>query len=183
MIPPFDHNNVLPAYVGAPYNRHNHSPYKCDILEFCQHFSTSRERIEVLKGFLDFRQDCIANGIKGDQWIGGTFVEDTAAQEGRKEPDCILVLSLIQVTSKEKANRILKNFPEFTNPLLSSKKYKVDHYVFVTNQSSEELISWTTFWTQIFSYNDLGVRKGMLEIPLYEDDTNDQIARSFLNSL
>ena len=183
MIPPFDQNHVLPAYFGAPYNPHNYSPYKCDILEFCQHFSTSRERIEILKGFLDFRKDCLANGITGDQWIGGAFVEDTAAQEGRKEPDSILAVSLIQVTSQEKANRILQNFPVFTNTLLSTPKYKVEHYVFVINQSAKEIISLTNTWTQILTDNNLNVRKGILEIPLCEDDTKDKIAYSFLNSL
>ncbi len=183
MIPPYDHNHVLPAYIGDPHNRQNYSPYKCDIMEFCQHFSTSSERIEILKGYVDFRQACIAHGIKGRQWVDGSFVEDTAAQEGCKEPDYIIVTSLIEVTTQQEANRILKNFPEFTNPLLSAQKYRVDHYVFVINQSPDDIISWTKFWVQLFSHNNLGVWKGMIEIPLYENDTNDQMARSFLNSL
>lgn len=183
MIPPYNHNNVLPPYFGDPNNRQNYSPYKCDIMEFCQHFCTSRERIELAKKFMDFRLACVANGITGCQWVDGSFVEDTAAQEGRKEPDRMIVTSLIAVKTQEEANKILENFPEFADPRLSLEKYRVDHYIFVVNQSPADIISWTTFWVQLFSHNDMGVWKGMIEIPLYENDANDQMARSFLNSL
>ena len=182
MIPPFDHNHVLPPLIGDPNNRHNYSPYRCDIMEFCQHFATTQERIAILKGFVDFRLACVANDITGRQWVDGSFVEDTARAE-RPEPKYIVVTSLIEVKTQEEANRLLNEFPEFTNPLLSAQKYGVDHYVFVINQSPEEIISWTKFWVQLFSHNELGVWKGMIEIPLYENDANDQMARSFLNSL
>lgn len=183
MIPPYDYNHVLPPYLGDPHNRHNYSPYKCDIMEFCQHFSTSPERITLLKGLVDFRLACCDNGIRGSQWVDGAFVEDTASQQGVPVPDYIVVTSLIEVKTQAEADHILTDFPEFTNPLLSAQKYSVDHYVFVTNQSPEEIISWTKFWVQLFSHNRLGVWKGMLEIPLYDNDTNDQMARSFLNTL
>lgn len=182
MIPPFDHNHVLPPLMGDAYNRHNYSPYKCEIMEFCQHFSTSPERIDILKGFVDFRRLCLENGITGRQWIGGPFVEDTA-EAGHGEPQLILVTTLIEAHSQEEADRIMADFPEFVNPMLSAKRYRVDHYVFVTNQEPEEIISWTNFWIQYFGHNDLGVWKGMLEIPLCGRDTDDQMARSFLNSL
>ena len=56
MIPPFDHNNVLPPYQGDnPAIRGCLSPYKSDILEFCQHFGKTPERIAILKGFVEFR--------------------------------------------------------------------------------------------------------------------------------
>ena len=183
MIPPYEHNHVLPPYIGDPHNRFNYSPYRCDVMEFCQHFCTSPERIELAKSFMDFRLACVANGITGRQWVDGSFVEDTEAQDNRKEPECMIVTSLIEVKTQEEADWILKNFPEFTNPLLSMEKYKVDHYVFVVNQSPDEIISWTKFWVQLFSHNELGVWKGMIELPLYDNDANDQMARSFLNSL
>ena len=182
MIPPYDYNHVLPPYIGDQNNRHNYSPYKCDIIEFCQHFSVSQARIAILKGFVDFRLACVANGIKGRQWIDGTFVEDTAGAE-RSEPVNIKVASLIEVKTQEEADHILREFPAFVNPILSTGQYLVDHYVFLTNQSPDEIISWANFWIQLFSHNDLGIWKGILEIPLYEDDANDQMARSFLNTL
>ena len=91
--------------------------------------------------------------------------------------------SLIEVKTQAEADRIMANFPEFIDPRLSFEKYRVDHYVFVVNQSPEEIISWTKFWIQFFSHNHLGVWKGMIELPLYDNDANDQMARSFLNTL
>ena len=54
MIPPFDHNNVLPPYVegGNPAEPSDQSPYKSDILEFCKRFATSSARIIILKGYV-----------------------------------------------------------------------------------------------------------------------------------
>lgn len=52
--------DVLPPYLGDnPTHSRASSRYRTDIVEFCKHFATSRERIEILKGFVQFRLDCI----------------------------------------------------------------------------------------------------------------------------
>ena len=52
--------DVLPPYLGDnPTHSRALSPYRTDIVEFCKHFATSRERIEILKRFVQFRLDCI----------------------------------------------------------------------------------------------------------------------------
>lgn len=56
MIPPFDHNYVLPPYVGDnPTQRAAQSPYHTDIMDLCKHFGTTRSRVDILKGFIQFR--------------------------------------------------------------------------------------------------------------------------------
>ena len=56
MIPPFDHNYVLPPYVGnTPTVRAAQSPYYTDIMELCKHFGVTRSRVNILKGFVQFR--------------------------------------------------------------------------------------------------------------------------------
>ena len=56
MIPPFDHNYVLPPYVGDnPTQRAAQSPYHTYIMDLCKHFGTTRSRVDILKGFIQFR--------------------------------------------------------------------------------------------------------------------------------
>ena len=182
MIPEYNHNNVLPPFIGDVTSPYGYSPYKCDIVEFCRHFAKSPERIAILKGFVQFRLDCLANGISGRQWIDGDFVENIEESES-KDPDRVLVISLVKIESQDEAERLLKNFPEFADPRLSVPKYKVDHYVFVINQDADTIIEQSKFWSQYFCHNRRGVWKGMLEIPLYDNDIKDQMAMSFLNTL
>ena len=182
MIPPFDKNHVLPPLIGDANNPHSYSPYVCDIMEFCQRFATTRARIAILKGFVDFRLVCVVNGIRGRQWVDGPFVEDIEASVNR-DPRSVIVTSLIEIHSQEEANRLVQNFPAFVDPRLSAKEYKVEHFIFVINQSPDDIIFFSKFWNYLFGHNERGVWKGMLEIPLYENDSLDQMARNFLNSL
>ena len=82
MIPPFDHNYVLPPYVGDnPTQRAAQSPYHTDIMDFCKHFGTTRSRVDILKGFIQFRLEAYTHGISNTiQWIDGSFVEDKLHQ-------------------------------------------------------------------------------------------------------
>lgn len=130
MIPDFDHNNVLPPYIGNATNPNNMSPYPCDIMEFCQHFATSPARIAILKGYVRFRLSCVANGITGHQWIDGSFVENIEVSESRDPHDMDVVTLMM-----------------------------------------------------LFGHNRRGVWKGMLEIPLYDNSTFDQMALNFLETL
>ena len=92
MIPPFNHNHVIPPHLGNPTKIDEVSPYICDIMEFCRHFSTSRERISIMIGFVNFRLKMINHGIiHGFQWIDGSFTENVEIREGRAPHDIDVV--------------------------------------------------------------------------------------------
>lgn len=181
MIPPFDHNNVLPPFLTSPSNPGDQSPYRCEILEFCQRFATSAERKEILKGFIQFRIDCNAYGIKGIQWIDGSFVENVEISESRNPRD-IDVVSLILLHDSTEEARIM-GFPEFVNSVLSKSKYHVDHYPMVINDHPSRVIAYTKYWISLFCHNRKGVWKGMLEIPIYDTIDKDLEAMNFIKSL
>ena len=65
---------------------------------------------------------------------------------------------------------------------LSKQKYHVDHYI-IDIGTPNAAVRNIQYWLQLFSHNRYGVWKGMLEIPLYQDNTNDLKAMDFLNSL
>lgn len=94
MIPPFDHNNVLPPYVDStPTSMASQSPYNCEILEFCQHFATSWDRVKILKGFVRFHIQCCKTYVRQCfQWIDGSFMENVEESQHRSPNDFDVVI-------------------------------------------------------------------------------------------
>lgn len=182
MIPPFDHNYVLPPYVGnTPTVRAAQSPYYTDIMELCKHFGVTRSRVNILKGFVQFRLEAYTHGISNTiQWIDGSFVEDNLKRENA-EPNDIDVVTFICMP-REVQEKILLSFPDFVDCTISKQKYHVDHYI-IDIGTPNAAVRNIQYWLQLFSHNRYGVWKGMLEIPLYQDNTNDLKAMDFLNSL
>lgn len=183
MIPPFDHNHVIPPHRGNPTDHYEISPYECDIMEFCRHFATSKERIEILKGFVNFRLEMIRHGItNGFQWIDGSFTENVEAKESRAPHD-VDVVTFFKGIDQLQAKSIFSVFPEFFKTNLSKPKYQVDHYPIPYDWNPDMTVDITKYWYQLFSHNRQGVWKGMLKIPLYPTSENDTQALSYLNSL
>lgn len=184
MIPDFDKNNVLPPYLGkTPTERSMQSPYRTDIMEVCKHFCTSPARINILRGYVQFRLDTISHGIfDGIQWIDGSFVENIEVSDSR-DPHDIDIVSMLAINDPSEELRIVRTYPEFASPILSKKKYFVDHYPVVVNRSPLSTLQDVKYWIQLFGHNRKGVWKGMLELPMYRDTTIDTQAMNFLNSI
>lgn len=183
MIPAFNHNNVIPPHLGNPTQISDVSPYECGIVEFCKHFATSSERIEILKGFVSFRMQMIENGIiHGYQWIDGSFSENIEESECRN-PNDIDVVTFSKGLTPEFYNILKSSFPEFVSPAESKSKYKVDHYTVPFDINPEFTVEYTRYWCQLFSHNRNGIWKGMLKLPLYLNREEDEKALSYLNSL
>lgn len=187
MIPPFNHNNVLPPYLGAdPSKKGALSPYKCTIMEFCQRFATSEKRISILKDFVTFRLRCYDVGIRvGFQWIDGSFIEDIKARDNR-EPNDIDVVSFVFGfrSNPYLLENIKRNLPEFLDHVLSKAHFQVDHYPMEADCNPMLTIEMVKYWNQLFGHNKIGVWKGMVEIPFCKkDNTEDVDALKFLNTL
>lgn len=182
MIPPFNHNYVLPPCIGDnPALPVAQSPYRTDILDLCKHFGTTRSRVDILKGFIQFRLEAYTHGIYNTiQWIDGSFVEDKLKREN-VEPNDIDVVTFVNMPQPVQ-QAILVAFPDFVNCIASKQKYHVDHYI-IDISTPTAAVRNTQYWLQLFSHNRYGVWKGMLEIPLYQDNTKDLMAMDFLNSL
>lgn len=182
-IPSFNHNLVLPPHTGNPILPTDVSPYEATIMEFCQRFSTTPQRIEILKGLVSFRLKMISYGITdGFQWIDGSFTEDIEKSEERAPNDIDIVTFFKGLTLPQQDN-IIRNFSEFVDPVLSKENYKLDHYLVDFEFGSLQTVELTKYWIQLFCHNRKGVWKGMVKLPLSDDRTADETALSFLNSL
>ena len=180
-IPNFDHNLVLPPHLGNPTIPDDVSPYKCTSLELCERFATSTKRIEILKGFISFRDKLQTHGVvNGMQWLDGSFLEDVEIREQRSPNDLDLVTIYWGYDFAFQTN-LVQNFPEFADSNLSKNNYMLDHYHFDAWQSPEVTVDLSRYWVQLFSHNRDAVWKGMLQIAL-NTPTEDNQALQFLNT-
>lgn len=181
-IPNFDHNNVLPPHLGNPTKEVDLSPYNSDILEFCQKFATSSDRINILKNFIRHRGLLTDIGIvNGFQWVDGSFLENIEVSEKRSPRDIDVVTFYLGV-SDEDHEYIRLNVPEFWNSQVSKAKYLVDHYPVDYGYDPDVTVELARYWIQLFSHNRLGVWKGMIKLPL-NTPAEDSQALEYLNSL
>jgi hypothetical protein len=146
VIPPFDHNLVLPPHMGNPTNPNQLSPYPTDTEALCQRFATSPERIAILRGLLAFRQRLHNEGIlNGMQWLDGSFLEDIETREHRPPRD-IDVVTFYWGYSNVFQQQVMTSFPEFVYSSLSKAAFLVDHYP-VDSSYVPQIIEVTRYWT------------------------------------
>jgi len=184
-IPDFDHNNVIPPYIGSPTRINCSSPYKCNILEMCQRFANTTTRVELLESLIMFRLKISQLMIPiGFQWIDGSFVEDIETLENR-DPNDIDVVSFIgydkHTNVKDLKTQISQNFPEFLDSQLSKRSFSIDHYVVELNTHPLNLVDNVKYWIQLFTHNRNQVWKGIIQIDL-NTDSLDQQALVFLQN-
>ncbi len=181
MIPKFDHNNVIPPHLGNPSKREDLSPYRCTTLELCQTFGTTKERVLILKGLLEFRDRMTAFGIvQGFQWLDGSFTENIEKSEKRAPNDLDLV-TFFGGLSIDDQKHIKTNFLEFTNATVAKGSYKLDHYPVDCSYSPDVTVEMTRYWISLFTHNRLGVWKGILRLELNTTDI-DKLALEHLNA-
>lgn len=181
-IPNFDHNHVLPPHLGNPTDRSHLSPYPCSILELCHRFSTSNNRVQILKSFILFRQRMNTLGIiYGFQWLDGSFLENIEISEGRPPRDLDVVTFFGGLSISEQTN-IRASFPEFAHPGLAKRNFFLDHYPVDYSFNPDVTVEQTRYWLQLFTHNRVGVWKGILRLSL-NTPIDDQHALDYLNSM
>lgn len=182
MIPDFDHNNVIPPHLGNPALMTDLSPYSCNTLELCQKLATTKERVEILKGLILFRQKMTQNAIiDGFQWLDGSFIENIEITEKRPPRDLDLVTFFGGLSIEEQQAK-REDFIEFFNPSLAKDNYKLDHYAVDYCYRPDVTVEMTRYWIQLFTHNRLGVWKGILRLELNTTDI-DKEALDFLNDI
>lgn len=183
MIPFFDHNNVTPPHIGSPTDSSQLSPYSSNIVEFAQHFATSNERIEILKGLVSFRKKLNEVGVnEGFQWLDGSFTENIEISESRAPRDLDIVTFYNQSTlNDDQIQEIESNFTDFFDFEESKANYKLDHYPVNYFRHPLLTIEATRYWIQLFSHNRLGVWKGIIKIPLNTPDLDNQAEEYLCN--
>lgn len=177
MIPDHNHMGVLPPFLlGAlPHEMGAMAPYRTSFLDLAKKFSTSEERISILKGLIEYRNALRSIGIlSGFQWIDGSFVEDCERVRGRPPKD----IDLITFSERPQAfsniaqwRQFIYSRPDLFNPEDSKVKFFCDAYFVDLAINPIHIVSQTRYWFGLFSHQrDTFLWKGMLEIPITDND-------------
>ena len=132
----------------------------------------------MLSGFLRFRFELSTLGVRGFQWLDGSFVENIEAQESRAPSD-IDVVTIIE-NSDPGLKRALIVRPDLVNHTIVKATFAVDSFLIPCDLTPVQLIDHTRCWIGLFSHRRSDrVWKGMLVTPL-GPPSDDDAARRFL---
>ena len=171
-IPIFDTSGALPPIrPGASGESDDRSPYLAKILDVAQRFAHTDARRVIFRGLLDLRAGLRGFGLKGAQWLNGSFVEDCEVVRGRPPSD-IDVLSLLDIGDPTTAPARLAPALHLFDPKQTKLKFKVDHYVMQFGLPFDEgLARRVSYWYSMWSHRRIDQRwKGFVEVDLDEDD-------------
>jgi len=184
VIPEFTQSGVLPPFIEgqSPSASGAMAPYKVNLVDFVEKFSTSEHRIEILKGFLEYRAEFKKLGLdSGFQWVDGSFVENVEKNRGRPPSDIdVITFAERPLVSDPSAWATMANSRlDLFHPEASKKRYMCDAYFVDLNLPSRVIVNRTSYWFGLFSHQkESYLWKGMLEICLSDDE---EIAMKLIN--
>jgi hypothetical protein len=175
-IPPHTQDGVLPPWLGRETAR-SCSPYRVDLAEVVERFGTSRNRCSILEGLLRYRGMLRAEGATGTQWLDGGFLD--IKDEEPKDIDLLTLLRDHPAWTAEKLAEFSAR-PGIVTPG-SIELYRCDAYFIELDRTPLHLLPREiAYWLGVFSHTRNGIRRGLLEIPLTLDDSEDEAARVML---
>lgn len=181
MIPSWNMAGVLPpirpGHNGVSEDR---SPYKVPIIAVIENFAISRQRVAILQGFLNFRQELYSVGMtSGFQWLNGSFTQNVEMHESR-DPNDIDVVTFFSLPLGDSQQDVVNRNPVLFDQGHVKSTYLVDSYFTQlgapVNKSSVQAIS---YWYSMWSHCRDGLWKGFLQVDL--DAGDDVIAQQMLN--
>lgn len=179
MIPSHNESGVLPPFLGDnPAARAAMAPYHVSLLEVVNRFATSQDRINILTGFIAYRDALRKFGfLNGFQWVNGSFLEDVETKLHRSPNDIDIVTFSYRPAGYEDATswmNLVGSRPDLFDPDETKNNFLCDAYfVDLSLGKPAYLVDQTKYWFGLFSHQrDTFLWKGMLEIPLTDDDSD-----------
>ncbi|BBE11064.1 hypothetical protein HH1059_13790 [Halorhodospira halochloris] len=180
-IPNWNHQGVLPPYVGSQTGSDGRSPYPTTLVEVLEHFGTSPERCKVLRGFLDYRQELYSIGVKqGFQWVNGSFAENVEILEERP-PEDVDVVTFFAVPSGESQQTLLEKNADVFRPASVKRRHGVDGYPVPWDGGDwQRLVKHASYWYSLWSHRRNHLWKGFVQIPL---EPSEEVPRAVLDNI
>jgi len=177
-IPNWTNRGVLPPVNSLQATSAERSPYRVKLLDLVMRFSTSPERLKILRGFLDYRAGLHGMAlIKGFQWLDGSFSEDVELLELRAPKD-IDVVSFVHTPVG------FAPTPQQLDVLdhdQAKATFLVDSYFVEVNLlPPDNLMKQSTYWYSMWSHRRTQEWKGYLEIDL--SPAEDAAASAWLSA-
>lgn len=185
MIPEFNMAGLIPPIrPGVPGHSADRSPYVVDISSVILRFATTPKRIQILKGFLEFRQNFYALGvIDGFQWVDGSFCQDIETIESRDPGDIDVVTFFYTPQGVDLTAELIESITNLLNSEYTKPRFNVDAYgmqlgTTFTASTVQTLSYWYSMWSHRKSDN---MWKGFVQVPL--SPTEDKQAIIELNKI
>lgn len=173
-IPEWNVLGLLPPVDPANPISLERSPYHVSLRDLVMRFSTSLERIEILRGFLDYRSELHRVGLmEGFQWLNGSFTEAVELIERRPPGDIDVVTFVRLPLGFQPEQDDLGLFDHNT----VKERFKVDSYFIEPEHlSHREVAFWSAYWYGLFSHRRTQTWKGFLQIELAPNEDADAAA-------
>jgi hypothetical protein len=154
------------------------------MIEVAKVFCTSAHRVKLFTGLIAYRQKLAALGMKGWQWLDGSFCEDVESNRGKSPSDIDIVTLLIRPASALAPTAfsalVSSNVHLFDRTQVKAQYYCDPFFVDVglpTFQTMGQL----TYYFGLFTHQRVSyLWKGILQVPLIGDDSD---AETYINSL
>lgn len=185
----FDHRGLIPPYYGKATSW-NRSPYTISLMEFAKSFSmgypefNATKRIEILKGFLEYRSILHNTGIiQGYQWINGSFVtnKELIKHEAPNDIDVVSVFILPVGDTQESFGN--KHPHVFDNKSIKNRLHVDAFYICLepVNLDLDSLIEQVNYWNSLWSHQRESLLwKGYIKLSLAPDEdslVNDELGK------
>jgi hypothetical protein len=176
-IPRWNARGVIPPISQASPTSTNRSPYVVSLSDLVLRYATSRERIAVLSGFLNFRTALHAAGlVRGFQWVDGSFLEDVELIE-RRPPADIDVVTFYYLPVGSTQQQLLNASPQLFDHARTKTSFEVDAYFSELSSSPlEPLIRTVSYWYSLWSHRRDALWKGYLQLDLAPNEDTTALA-------
>lgn len=183
-IPDWNEAGILPPISVSSPTGSDRSPYQVSTVELVQKYSFNQRRVNILKGFLEFRSRLYAIGmVSGFQWVDGSFTENIELTESRPPNDIDVVTFFDIPDGQDQFSLMNKDINLFLPELAEWRKnlFMVDSYWQPLSTTPEKLVERTVYWYSMWAHKRDLSWKGFLQIPLSNDD--DFQAEIILNQI
>lgn len=180
-LPSWNSAGVLPPIrPGVAGNSPDRSPYLVDLVPFVDRFATSTERMQILEGFLQFREELHLLGIvSGFQWLDGSFLENIETLENRP-PEDMDVVTFFHIPAGETQISLAKKAPKLFDQKHLKTAFAIDSYYSILGQPlNDRLVRYISYWYSMWAHRRTGLWKGFIQVDL--DASHDADARAILN--
>lgn len=166
---------ILPPFTGSdPTAFAARSPYLVGIEEVVRRFATSRTRIDILRGLLDYRRELRRLDLGAEfQWLAGSFVENPG-----REPRDIDVVTFYRRTAAQMAEiRADARRWQRLQALAKSSKtdFLCDAYLVNMIDPGATLVAQSHYWYGLFSHQRGSLAwKGMLQVDVASRDDDEE---------
>ncbi len=181
MIPAWNSSAVLPPIrPGQPGHSTDRSPYAVRFSEVVQRFGTSKERIVILQGLLEYRKELTQIGVTdGFQWLDGSFMEHKELLLNAPPNDVDVVTFFTLPSGITDQSAFVAGNPDLFDPVRSKNRFHVDAYAMVIGDPMHPSdVQQIAYWYSMWSHRKNGMWKGFVRVDI--SAAEDQIVEALL---